>query len=85
MKLQGAEGVAGVVNANDFEDQVCTLLRDPECSSSESGRSGAFSRTGVEGGARGAASPSNWRERYVREFMHVRCLAVSDEELCLVL
>lgn len=60
----------------DFVDQVLTRLRDVfdvpsgcKLRTPPSVRKKLRSSAGVEGGARGEANTSNWRERYVREFI----------------
>lgn len=60
----------------DFVDQVFTRLRDVfdvpsgcKLRTPPSVRKKLRSSDGVDGGARGEANTSNWRERYVREFI----------------
>lgn len=66
-------------NRKDLVDHVLTRLR--EVSDVPSGckprmppsfKNEFRSSAGVEGGARGDANTSNWRERYVREFISVQ-------------
>ena len=52
-----------------FVDHVWTLFKPAISPLSASGRRGTVSAAGVEGGVRADARTSNWRERYVREFM----------------